>query len=99
VTLEKQGVPTATVNSDEFVRLRQSESRALGLPGLPIVAVEHPLGDADEEALRERAAGALPELVEALTGDRTELADAYKGRYLDADETLGDKGYHCPIRR
>lgn len=98
VTLEKRGIPTATVNSEEFVRLGQSESRALGLDGLPIVAVEHPLGDADVDQVEERATGALPELVEALTGDRAELADAYEGRYLDADEDLGDEGYHCPIR-
>lgn len=98
VTLEKRGVPTATVNSEEFVRLGQSESRALGIPGLPIVPVEHPLGDADIDQVEERAIGALPELVEALTGDRTEVAESYEGRYLDADADLGDEGYHCSIR-
>jgi len=99
VTLEKHGVPTATVNSDELVRLGRSESQALGIPGLPIVAVEHPLGDADEKTVKDRAVGALPEIIEILTSNRAELADSYRGKCLDADEVLGDEGYHCPIQQ
>lgn len=38
VSLELQGVPTATINSDDIVR-GQADSRALGLPGLPLVSV------------------------------------------------------------
>lgn len=99
VVAEKAGLPTATVNSDEFVRLGQSESRALGLPGLPIVAVEHPLGDADRATVRLRAETAIPELVEALTRNADELAAAYDGRYIDAEEPIDDSGFYCPIGR
>lgn len=97
VDLEQRGTPTATVNSDEFVRLGQSESRSLGLPGLPIVTVPHPMGDQPEGVIRERARDAVPELVRVLTTDREDLEAAFEGRYLGADEELGDEELYCPL--
>jgi hypothetical protein len=97
VDLEKQGVPTATVNSDEFVRLGQSESRSLGMPGLPLVTVPHPMGDIERETVRERAENATPALVRVLTTPRDELESEYEGKYLEADEELADEELYCPI--
>jgi hypothetical protein len=37
-------VPTATICTDEFVSLGRTEARALGMPGLPLVVIPHPLG-------------------------------------------------------
>lgn len=97
VDLEDRGTPVATVNSDEFVRLGQSESRALGMPGLPILTVEHPMGDVAEEVVRERAAGAIDEILHVLTEDSETLIEEYDEKYLDADEEIGDEELYCPI--
>jgi len=97
VDLEKQGTPVATINSEEFVRLGQSESRSLGIPGLPLVTVPHPMGDVSEEVARERARDTVDEIVRVLTSDASELAEEFEGKYLDADEELQDEELYCPI--
>lgn len=97
VDLEKQGTPVATVNSEEFVRLGQSESRSLGIPGLPLVTVPHPMGDVSEEVARERARDVVDDIVRVLTSDASELAEEFEGQYLDADEELQDEELYCPI--
>lgn len=97
VDIEGEGVPTATVNSEEFVRLGQSESRSLGMPGLPLVTVPHPMGDIERDTVRERAESAVGEIVEVLTGDAEKLESKYEGKYLGTDEELGDEELYCPI--
>jgi hypothetical protein len=97
VDLEKRGTPVATVNSEEFVRLGQSESRSLGMPGLPLVTVPHPMGDVSEAVVRERARDAVPELVGVLTGDAADLAAEFDGKYLDAGEELQSADLSCPL--
>ncbi|WP_436348508.1 UGSC family (seleno)protein [Natronorubrum sp. FCH18a] len=95
--LEKKGTPVATINTDEFVKLGQSESQSLGMPGLPIVTIPHPMGDLREEAVHERARNAVPELVTVLTTDREQLMAEYENKYLDADEELNESDLYCPI--
>jgi len=97
VELERMGTPTATINSEEFVKLGQSETRALGLAGLPLVTVEHPLGGVDPEVVRERVRSTAAEVVRVLTTDKDELSEEYTNKYLDADETLGDEDLYCPL--
>lgn len=97
VDLERRGTPTATVNSDEFVTLGQAEARALGLPGLPLVTVPHPMGGVPEKEVRERARAVVSEVVEVLTRDRETLESEYENRYLDADEEVDASGLRCPI--
>src|SRR3546814_11162389 len=87
VTLEKRGVPTATVNSDAFVVLGQQEAVALGLPGLPIVTVPHPMGDVGADEVRERAAAMVVQLVAVLTGDGAALESSYPDRFLDESDS------------
>lgn len=97
IDLEKRGTPVATVNSEEFVRLGQSESRSLGIPGLPLITVPHPMGDVSKEVVEQRAADALDDLVRALTTDRETLAAEFKGKYLDLNEELQDDDLYCPL--
>jgi hypothetical protein len=97
IDLERRGIPVATVNSDEFVKLGQSEARSLGMPGMPIVTVPHPMGDVEEPAVRERARAIVAELVAVLTTDAAELADTYRNRYLDANEDLAESDLYCPL--
>jgi hypothetical protein len=97
VDLEKRGTPVATINSEEFMRLGQSESRALGMPGLPLITVPHPMGDIPEETARERARAAVPEIVRVLSEDAEDLDEEFDGKYLNADEDLGDEDLACPL--
>lgn len=97
VDIEGRGTPVATVNSNEFVRLGQSESRSLGMPSLPILTVEHPMGDVSEDVVHERVAGAIDEILHILTEDRERLTEEYGEKYLDADEELGDEALYCPL--
>jgi hypothetical protein len=96
-TLELQGVPTATINSDEFVRLGQSDARALGLPGLPLVTVPHPMGDVSPDVVRGRARDTIAEIAAVLTTSRTELDDEYRGKFLGENEELTDEDLYCPL--
>jgi len=97
IDLERRGVPVATVNSDEFVKLGQSEARSLGMPGLPIVTVPHPMGDVAESVVRERARVVAEELVAVLTTNAGDLTDTYRDRYLNADEDLAESDLYCPL--
>ncbi|MEF8824804.1 MAG: UGSC family (seleno)protein [Halapricum sp.] len=97
VDLEKRGTPVATINSDEFVRLGQSESRSLGMPGLPLITVTHPMGDVPEEVVRKRARDAVPEIVRVLTSEPAALAEEFEGKYLGANEELQDEELYCPL--
>jgi hypothetical protein len=97
IDLEQKDIPVATINSDEFVRLGQSEARSLGMPGLPIVTVPHPMGDIPENKVRERARAIVKELVLVLTTDHEELEETYESRYLDENEELGADDLYCPI--
>jgi len=97
IDLERRGVPVATINSDEFVKLGQSEARSLGMPGLPLVTVPHPLGDAPEQTVRERARESAAEIVAVLTTDGDDLEAQYRDRYLDADEDPAESDLYCPL--
>ena len=97
IDLEKKGTPTATVNSEEFVKLGQSESQALGMPGLPIVTVPHPMGDIEETEVRNRAQAIISEVVMVLTEEREALEADYRNKFLDSDEELESSDLYCPI--
>ncbi|MDR9432103.1 MAG: UGSC family (seleno)protein [Natronomonas sp.] len=97
IDLEKKGTPVATINSDEFVKLGQSEAQSLGMPGLPLVTVTHPMGDLEKPEVLARAESAIEEIVDVLTTDRNDLEEAFAERFLKADEELGDESFYCPI--
>lgn len=97
VDLERKGTPTATINSDEFVTLGQAEARSLGLPGLPLVTVPHPMGGIPATEVRDRAAAIVPEVVAALTRDPDALEADYENRYRDADADVDASGLRCSL--
>jgi hypothetical protein len=97
VTLEKRGVPTATVNSDAFVVLGQMEAVALGVPGLPIVMVPHPMGDVSAEVVIERARDMVAQLVRVLTTDADKLESDYTDLYIGESDKFARTGMFCEI--
>jgi hypothetical protein len=68
VTLEQQGLPTATIITDVFVRTAEAYLRMLGVPDFPYVVCPHPItnvGAADLEArARQLAPGVRQVLLE-----------------------------------
>ena len=65
--LESQGIPTVTVGSHLFVRLAETERRALGMPDLPMAIVPHPIGGMKSEDVQAKADEVLDVVVAALT--------------------------------
>ena len=61
--LTKRGLITAVVCSDTFMKLGTAQARVFGVPDLPLLKIQHPLGGLDLEKVKERAAIALPQLL------------------------------------
>ena len=61
--LTKRGLIAAVVCSDTFMKLGSAQAKVFGVPDLPLLKIEHPLGGLNLDRVRERAAVALPQLV------------------------------------
>lgn len=67
VRLEARGIPTAGVGTEPFVDEALEQASVLGMPDYRMVFVPHPIQLLTTEALHERAAGALEQIVARLT--------------------------------
>ena len=61
--LTKRGVIAAVVCSDTFMKLGTAQAKVFGVPDLPLLQIQHPLGGLDMDKVIERAAVALPQLI------------------------------------
>jgi hypothetical protein len=77
--------------SDEFHALGKSEAEILGMPGLPLVIIPHPMAKRRPDEVAEVAANAVDEVIAVWTGDPGELAETYKAR---VPEQVGRLHYH-----
>jgi hypothetical protein len=59
-----------TLCTEAFIGLAREESRALGMPELPIAIIQHPLGGLKGEQVAQRAREALEQVVVGLTRAR-----------------------------
>ena len=66
ISLEKRGVPAAVICTEPFASSAEAMARLGGIPDYPYVIVPHPLGSLSEEALRERAVQAAPDVLQIL---------------------------------
>lgn len=89
--LEKRGRPTAVICTDEFAILGQTEARALGMAGLPVVLIPHPLGSLQPDAVRERGRGAAEEIIAAYTSSTQAVSADYGSRVLEPKGRLRHK--------
>ena len=64
--LTKRGLVAAVVCSDTFMKLGSAQAKVFGVPDLPLLKIQHPLGGLDMDKVRERAAAALPQLVKVV---------------------------------
>ena len=64
--LTKRGLIAAVVCSDSFMRLGTAQAKVFGVPDLPLLKIEHPLGGINMDKVRERATVALPQLLKVV---------------------------------
>ena len=62
--LTKRGLVAAVVCSDTFMKLGTAQAKVFGVPDLPLLRIQHPLGGLQMDKVKERAAVALPQLIE-----------------------------------
>ena len=88
-------MPTALLCTDEFGPLARAESEVLGMAGLPLVAVPHPLAGNEIELVTAKAAGVSEEVRAVLTGTVDELESKYASRFNTLTERRLDGGAVC----
>ena len=69
--LRKRGVVAAVVCSNAFLKLGQTQARIFGVPDLPLLVIQHPLGGLGLESVKGRAEVAAPQLLKLLA-ERTD---------------------------
>jgi hypothetical protein len=53
------------------MKLGAAQAKVFGVPDLPLLKIQHPLGGLDMAKVRERASVALPQLVELVKEKRS----------------------------
>ncbi len=66
MTLEKQGIPTATVITHVFERKARQEAGAFGVADVPLIVLPHPVGQMRRDKLRALADQFYTQVVQAL---------------------------------
>ncbi len=64
---EIQGLPAVSIASSEFAEAAEVQRHALGMDGARYVLVDHPIQDATDEEMREKARAVVDAVVAALT--------------------------------
>jgi hypothetical protein len=88
-------VPTAVVCSDEFGPLGRAEAEALGLGGLPLIPVPHPLAGNRADLVAAKARNIAAEVLDALTADAAALAERHAQRFTRLTQRRLDRGAVC----
>ena len=60
-------MPTVVVGTDEFESLGRLESKARGMPDLPVAITKHPIGGLKPEQVRAKAEAMLADTLRAVT--------------------------------
>ncbi len=81
--------------SDEFGPLGRAEAQVLGLGGLPLLAIPHPLAGNDAALVEAKARAIAAEVLATLTDDAERLAARHSGRFLALTEKRLDGGAVC----
>ena len=70
MTLEQQGLPTATIITSVFLNTAQAYTQLLGTPDFPYLVCPHPITNVSGAALEERARDLAPQVVRLLLEGR-----------------------------
>ena len=88
-------MPTVVVCSDEFGPLGRAEAEVLGLAGLPLVPVPHPLAGNHHDLVVAKASAVTGEVLDALTADRSVLAERHRARFTRLTQRRLEHGAVC----
>ncbi len=69
VWFEIQGVPSVSIASTEFEDAADTQARALGMQDAQCVFVAHPIQDATDDEMRDKADAVIDQVIAALTQD------------------------------
>jgi hypothetical protein len=69
IELERRGVPTAVICTDQFIESAKAQAAICGNPGYPFVVVPHPIGSLTADELRARARAAATQVIAILTAE------------------------------
>lgn len=64
---EIQGLPAVSIASSEFAEAAEVQRKALGMEGARYLLVDHPIQDANDEEMRQKAREVFESVVIALT--------------------------------
>ena len=67
VWFEIQGTPAVTIASSEFVDAAETQARSLGMLDAKRVFVAHPIQDATDDEMRQKAEEVVDAVIAALT--------------------------------
>ena len=66
ITLEQQGLPTATIITSVFVNTAQAYTRLMGVPEFPYLVCPHPITNVGAAGLDERVRALAPQVARLL---------------------------------
>ena len=64
--MEQQGMPTASIITDVFMRTGDAMARSWGLKDFKFLAMPHPIANLTDEQLDQRARDITPQVVKLL---------------------------------
>ena len=74
ITLERQGIPAATIITSVFANTARAYTRLMGVPAFPYLMCPHPITNVSGDALQARAQALVPDVRRLLINGA--LADA-----------------------
>jgi hypothetical protein len=66
VSFEINGLPSVFIASSEFIDAAEVQARALGLPEVKRIFVPHPIQDATDDEMRQKADAIVDDIITAL---------------------------------
>ena len=70
MTLERQGIPTATIITEVFRRTAHAYTRLMGVPDFPYLVFPHPITNVPAAELEARAQAMVPKVKRLLLDGR-----------------------------
>jgi hypothetical protein len=67
IEMEKRGVVTATIVTEQFKEAAREHAKNFGMPSYPIITIAHPIANLRPEDLRKRTEEIFPLVLAALT--------------------------------
>ncbi|MCX7137174.1 MAG: hypothetical protein NTW47_11225 [Proteobacteria bacterium] len=71
IVFEQQGMPSASIITDVFMRTGQAMARSWGLKEFKFLAMPHPIANLTDKQLDERARDITPQVVKLLLEGQT----------------------------